>query len=111
MLAFLSLIVAQGLYTVSDTMKKLLFNEKAFSFGTLTSYAFLVTMGIALTGFLFQMFALSKMELSRTIITMGVLAVVFSAVAGMMFLDEQLNWWNWMGVGLAASAIVLVNMR
>lgn len=111
MLAFLSLIVAQGLYTFSDTLKKLIFNDKAFSFSTLTSYAFLVTLAVAAVGFIFQMYALSKMDLSRTIITMGVLAVIFSSVAGLMFLDEQLQWWNWLGVAFAASAIVLVNVR
>lgn len=111
MFAFFTLIAAQALYTASDTWKKVIFNERAFSLGTLTSPAFLGTLLIAGAGFLFQMYALSKVELSRTIITMGVLAVAFSAAAGVLFLGERLEWWNWAGVALALAAIVLVNIR
>lgn len=111
MIAFLSLVVAQALYTASDTWKKVIFGESGFSFGTLVSPAFLATLAVAAVGFLFQMYALSKVDLSRTIITMGVLAVIFSAGAGVWYLRETLEWWNWVGVGLAVGAIVLVNIK
>ena len=111
MLAFASIFVAQILYTASDTWKKVIFGDKGFSFQTLISPIFLVTLAIALVGFLFQMYALSKMELSRTIITMGVLAVIFSASAGAWFLKENFEWWNLLGIGFAVVAIVLVNIK
>lgn len=111
MLAFLSLIAAQALYTASDTWKKVIFGERGWGLETLLSPVFLATLVVAAVGFLFQMYALSKVELSRTIITMGVLAVIFSAGAGVWYLRETLQWWNWVGVGFAALAIVLVNVK
>lgn len=111
MLAFLSLVVAQAIYTTSDTWRKVIFGEVGFGFKTLTSPVFIATVAVTVVGFLFQMYALSKMDLSRTIITLGTLAVVFSAFAGVLFLRETLEWWNWAGVGLAIGAIVLVNVR
>lgn len=110
-MASLSLVLAQLLYTISDTWKKVVFNDAGFSVKTLTSPVFLATLVIAAIGFLCQMYALSKIELSRTIVTLGMLAVVFSAVAGVLYLKEHLNAWNWAGVALAVVAIVLVNVR
>lgn len=109
--ALISLVVAQALYTSSDTWKKIIFNDNPFSVQTLLSPPFLMTFAIALAGFMFQMYALSKVDLSRTIITMGILAVVFSAGAGVWYLKETMEWWNWAGVGLAMGAIVLVNIK
>lgn len=110
-LAFLSLIVAQAIYTSADTWRKMIFGDAGFGLKVLTSPVFIATVAITVIGFLFQMYALSKIELSRTIITLGILAVVFSAAAGVFFLGERLQWWNWVGVALAAGAIVLVNVR
>jgi drug/metabolite transporter (DMT)-like permease len=110
-MAILSVVIAQFLYTLSDTWKKVVFNNAGFSVKTLTSPVFLLTLVIAAVGFAFQMYALSKIELSRTIVMLGMLAVVFSAVAGVFYLKEHLNAWNWAGVALALVAIVLVNVK
>jgi drug/metabolite transporter (DMT)-like permease len=110
-MAILSVVIAQFLYSVSDTWKKVVFNDAGFSAKTLASPVFLATLVLALIGFLFQLYALSKLELSRTIIMLGMLAVVFSALAGVFYLKEHLNAWNWVGVGLALVAIVLVNVK
>jgi drug/metabolite transporter (DMT)-like permease len=110
-MAILSVVLAQLLYSISDTWKKVVFANAGFSVKTLTSPVFLATLAIAAAGFLFQMYALSKLELSRTIIMLGMLAVVFSAIAGVFYLKEHLNAWNWAGVGLALAAIVLVNVK
>lgn len=106
-----AVVIAQFLYSLSDTMKKVIFTGSGFSAKVLTSPAFLGTLLIALVGFLFQMYALSKIELSRTIVLMGMLAVVFSTAAGVLYLKEHLNVWNIAGVVLALIAIVLVNVR
>jgi drug/metabolite transporter (DMT)-like permease len=66
---------------------------------------------VAGVGFLFQLHALAKIELSRTIIIMGMLAIIFSATAGVIFFKEHLNIWNVAGIVLALTAIVLVNIK
>ncbi len=108
---YLAVIAAQFLYTMSDTWKKVIFNDRGFSLKILIHPIFLVTMIIAFVGFLFQMYALSKIELSKTIVFMGMLAVVFSTVAGVFYLKEELNTWNMAGILLALIAIVLVNVK
>ncbi len=110
-MAVLSVIIAQFLYTVSDTWKKVVFNDAGFSVKTLTSPVFLATLAIAAVGFLFQMYALSRIELSRTIVLLGMFAVVFSALAGTLYLKEHLNAWNWAGVALALGAIALISVK
>ncbi|KPJ85469.1 hypothetical protein AMJ57_02965 [Parcubacteria bacterium SG8_24] len=111
MFEFLSLVLAQALYTTADTWKKFIFAAKGFSVPAFVNWAFFATLVISLVGFFFQMYALSRIELSRTIISMGVMAVIFSAAAGALFLKEQLHWWNLLGVAFAVSAIILVNLR
>lgn len=108
---YFAVVAAQLLYTMSDTWKKVIFNDKGFSLKILIHPIFLMTMAVALVGFLFQMYALSKIELSKTIVFMGMLAVVFSTVAGVLYLKEQLNTWNAIGIFLALVAIVLVNVK
>ena len=110
-MAFISVVIAQLLYTVSDTWKKVIFNAQGFSPATLLKPAFIAAMLVALVGFLLQMYALSKIELSRTIVTLGMLAVVFSSAAGVFYLKEHLNTLNYLGIGLALAAIVLVNLK
>jgi multidrug transporter EmrE-like cation transporter len=110
-MAYLSVVVAQLLYTLSDTWKKAILNASGFSAGTLVKPAFLLTLLVAGAGFLFQMHALSRMDLSRTIVFMGMLAVIFSAAAGVLVFKEQLNIWNVVGLGFAVAAIILVNVK
>lgn len=107
----IAVVIAQFLYTASDTWKKVIFNDQGFSVRTLLHPLFLFTLAIALVGFLFQMYALSKIELSRTIVLMGMLAVIFSTATGVLYLKEQINVWNVAGIVLALVAIVLINVR
>ncbi len=110
-MAYLSIVFAQLLYSLSDTLKKSLLNASGFSAQTLLKPAFLLAIAVGGIGFLFQMHALAKIDLSRTIVIMGMLAVIFSTAAGVIFFREQLNAWNVLGVGMAVAAIVLVNIR
>jgi drug/metabolite transporter (DMT)-like permease len=111
MLAYLSLLIAQLLYSSSDAWKKILLGEYGFSWSTLTRPAFLAAMLLGAVGFVFQMHALSKLELSRTIVTLTVFAIVFAAIIGVALFKDQMHWWNYLGIGFAVAAVVLVNWR
>jgi drug/metabolite transporter (DMT)-like permease len=110
-MAYISIIIAQALYTISDTWKKVIFNAGGFKIATLLRPAFILALLLAGVGFAFQLYALSKLELSRTIVILGMLAVIFSSAAGVFYLKEHLNVWNVLGVVLAVLAIFLVNFK
>ena len=110
-MAYLSVLLAQLLYTLYDVWKKSLFGEQGFTAATFVRPAFLLALLVAAVGFAFQMHALSRLDLSRTIVMMGLLAVIFSSVAGVIFFREHLNIWNVVGLTLACAAIVLVNVK
>jgi len=99
------------MYTLSDVWKKWLFEQNGFAFATFVKPTFIAAMLVALFGFVFQMHALSKLDLSRAIISLTVLAVIGSAVAGVLVFKDQMAWWNYAGVGLAVVAVVLVNWK
>lgn len=110
-MSYISVVLAQLLYTMSDVWKKTILGEQGFTAGTFVRPAFLLALLVAAAGFAFQMHALSRLDLSRTIVMMGLLAVIFSSAAGVIFFREQLNVWNVVGLGLACAAIILVNVR
>ena len=110
-MSYLALIAAQLLYTLSDTWKKAIFGTEGFSAGTFIKPVFIGAMLLAGIGFVSQMYALSRMDLSRTIVVMGMLAVLFSTAAGIIFFKETINLWNVIGLVLALAAIVLVNIK
>lgn len=111
MSALAAVLLAQAFFVASATMQKFTLNERGFSFATLVSPKLLVSLLPAAAGFALLMYGLSKGDLSRTIILLGVSGAAFSAVAGMHFFNDQLQWWNWLGVGLAVLAIALVNWK
>jgi drug/metabolite transporter (DMT)-like permease len=108
---YLALIVAQFLYTASDTWKKTVFGTHGFAAPSFFKPVFLAALVLAGVAFLFQMYALSRLDLSRTIIVMGMLAVLFSTAAGIIFFKEHFNAWNGLGVILAMLAIFLVHVK
>ena len=110
-MSYIALIAAQLLYTLSDTWKKAIFNTQGFSASTMIKPIFIGAMILAGVGFISQMYALSRMDLSRTIVVMGMLAVIFSTAAGVIFFKESINPWNVIGLVLALVAIVLVNIK
>jgi len=107
---FLALAGAQLLYTLGDLWKKSLFNVHGL-WPALTKPLFLLTLVVTLAGFGLQMYALSKVDLSRMAVIIGMMAVVFSSLAGVFILKESFNGWNWLGLGVAVLAIVLVHIR
>ena len=110
-MSYLALIAAQLLYTLSDTWKKAIFSAQGFSASTMIKPMFIGAMILAGVGFVSQMYALSRMDLSRTIVAMGMLAVIFSTIAGVVFFKESINVWNGLGLVLALLAIFLVNIK
>ena len=111
MLGLLAIFIAQVFYIVSDIYQKEILAAQGFSFRTLISLGFIGTLIIGAVGFVFQMYALSKLDLSRTIILLSVLGVVMAAIAGVMVFHDKLHWYNQAGVVLAVVAIVLVRMK
>jgi threonine/homoserine efflux transporter RhtA len=102
--AFLTVIIAQFFYTCADILQKKVLGGHGFSAQTLLSLGFLVTLLVSGTGFVFQMYAMSKMELSKTIILLGVCGVLFAAVAGIIVFHDRLSLKNWVGVACAVAA-------
>ena len=109
-IALLSILVAQMFYTIADVFQKKALGA-GFSVRTLLSPAFLLTLLISGTGFVFQMYALSKIELSRTIILLGVIGVVLAAVAGVVVFHDKLSMKNYVGIAFAVAAIILVRSK
>lgn len=107
----LAIVVAQIFYTIAVVFQKKVLGGLGFSVETLLNPKFLLTLLIAGIGFVFQMYALSKTDLSRTIILLGVLGVVFAAIAGVLVFHDKLSIKNYIGVILAVIAIVLVKSK
>jgi len=107
----LAILIAQVFYTIADVFQKKVLGGAGFSVRTLLSVGFLATLLISGTGFVFQMYALSKVDLSRTIILLGVFGVVLAAVAGVIVFHDKLSLKNYVGIALAVLAIILVKSK
>ncbi|MBI2098976.1 hypothetical protein HYT45_01010 [Candidatus Uhrbacteria bacterium] len=105
------IFLAQLIYSLSDLGKKIILNKAGFGWGLLTNAAFLAITAVSVIGFALQMFALSRYDLSRTIILLGVFAVLISSVLGVLVLHERLSPINYLGLGFAVIAIVLVQLK
>ena len=110
-MAYIALVVAQLIYTSADLWRKTIFNAQQFSLSTLTKPLFLLTVVVTLAAFVIQMYALSKIDLSRMAVVLGMLAVIFSVGAGVIVLKESFNVWNLLGVFCAMAAIFLIHVR
>jgi len=111
MLGFITVFIAQVFYTVADVLQKKVLGGHGFSARTLLSPAFLVTLLVSGTGFLFQMHALSRLDLSKTVILLSVFGVILAAAAGVIVFHDKLHWYNQVGIVLAIAAIILVRMK
>lgn len=107
----LLIFAAQLIYSLSDLGKKIILNKAGFGWNLLTNIPFLAISAAAVLGFALQMFALSRYDLSRTIIFLGVFAVVISTALGVIVLHERLSPINYMGLGFAVMAIILVQIK
>ena len=105
------IFVAQVLYSVSDLLKKFVFQNTPFSPAIFLNVKFLAVSSISFFGFLIQLYVLSRYDLSRTSIFMGIFALILSSMLAVVFLHEKLSPVNWLGVGFAIVAIALVNAK
>ena len=109
--AILAIFFAQSLYTVADIWQKVVLGGHGFSFKTLSSLRFLLSFLISGTAFTLQMYALSKLELSWTIILLSSFGVVLAAVGGVLYFKDQLSLKNYVGIAFAIAAIWLVHSK
>lgn len=106
----LLMLAAQAFYSLSDLLKKIVLRDLSFP-AALANPKFLGVSAIALVGMLIQMYVLSRYELGRTTIYLGVFALIVTPLLGVLVLQEKLSPVNWVGVGLAIVAVVLVNLK
>ena len=107
----LSVFIAQLFFTTADALQKFILKGRGFSFQTLTNIKFLLTIPVAGIGFVFLMYALSKMDISRTIILLSVFGVVMAAIAGVVVFKDVLHLKNYVGILFAIAAIILVHSK
>lgn len=105
------IIFAQFLYTLSDVLKKIRMQGKPFDFALLGDWQFLAANILPIIPHVFFIYALSKYELSRATITLGVSAVFFSSIMGWYFFKEQISPLNFAGYAFAILAIVMINWK
>ncbi|MEK7516598.1 MAG: hypothetical protein AAB562_03310 [Patescibacteria group bacterium] len=105
------LFVAQLIYGLSDLGKKIILQRTGFGWHLLGNIPFIAVSLAALLGFAVQMFVLSRYEFSKTIITLGVLAVLISTALGVLVLHERLTALNALGVLFAVAAIVFLQLK
>jgi multidrug transporter EmrE-like cation transporter len=107
----LAVFLAQIFFTAADSFQKLVLQGKGFSVATLLNIKFLLTLPLAGVGFVFLMYGLSKMEVSKTIILLSVFGVVLAAASGLIFFHDKLALKNYIGIVFAVAAIVLVHSK
>lgn len=105
------LIFTQALYSLSDLGKRIYGAEIGFNIGLLKSVPFMASIIVPFAALMIQVYVLTRYELSRTMITLGVLNVVFATVLGVLVLKERLTMLNYVGVICAIAAIILINVK
>ena len=105
------IFITQLIYSLSDLGKKIILQKTPYGFGLITNWKFVLITAAAGIGFFIQLYVMSRYELSRTIILLGIFAVVLSAIFGAAFLHERLTPINIVGIVLAIAAIILVQIR
>ena len=105
------IFITQLIYSLSDLGKKIIFGKAEFGWNLLTNWQFLLVTAAGGLGFLTQMYVLKHYDLSRTIILLGIFAVVLSALFGALVLHEKLTPLNIFGILLAIFAIILVQVK
>jgi drug/metabolite transporter (DMT)-like permease len=109
----LALIVffAQLFYTVGDVMRKVILGKFGLTWKITGAPTFWIAFVLSTVGFLIQLYAFSRYELSRTVIFLGTFAVIMSTVVGVLYLKEKLNIYTYIGLGFAVMAIIFTHIE
>jgi len=105
------IIFAQFLFSLTDLWKKMILNGQKFELSLLTNPQFLAATILPVVPLVIYLYALSKYDLSRSAVTLGVAAVIFSSFLGWYFLHERMTSMNFLGYSLAIVAIILINWK
>lgn len=105
------LILTQAIYSLSDLGKKVYAEKLGFGFGLLKNIPFLLVLIVPAIALALQIYVLSRYELSKTMITLGVLNVVFATLLGVGVLKEKLSLANYLGIVFAILAVILLNIK
>lgn len=105
------LFITQTIYSLSDLAKKVYGSQTGFSWAMLQNIPFLLALIIPALGLGIQIYVLTKYELSKTMITLGVLNVLFASILGVVFLKEKLTSLNMVGIVCAVIAVALLNIK
>ncbi len=107
----LLLFLVQATYSLSDLGKKIYVEEIGWNWSLLKSVPFLGVMIVPFVALALQVYVLSRYPLSKTMITLGVLNIVFATGLGVMVLKEKLTTLNYVGVVCAVLAVILLNIK
>ena len=109
----LALIVffAQLFYSGGDLMRKIVLGKFGLNLKIAGSGMFWIAAALSGVGFLIQLYAFSRYELSSTVIFLGVFAVIISAAVGVLYLKEKLSIYTYIGIGFAVLAIIFTHIE
>lgn len=105
------LIITQAIYSVSDLIKKEYAEKIGMHFGLFKSVPFVLSLVLTGVALGIQVYVLSRYELSKTMITLGVLNILFATTLGAWVLKEKLSFTNMLGVVCAVAAVILLNVK
>jgi drug/metabolite transporter (DMT)-like permease len=111
MLNILLIFLAQLIYSSADVGLRITALKYGYGWHLLTKPDFLAILVIPGLGLALQIFVLSRYEVSKTITLLGIFAVVITPLLGVYFLKEKFSVVNWVGVGFAIVAILLVSAK
>lgn len=103
--------IAQLIYSTSDVLQRMVGLRYGYGWHLVSNYRFWGALSIAAFALLVQMYVLSRFEVGKTIIFLGIFAVVITPIMGLVFLGERLSLTNWTGVALAIGAMFLVAQK
>ncbi len=111
MVNVLLIFLAQLIYSAADVGQRLTAVKYGYGWHLLTKPAFLAILAIPGFGLAIQIFVLSRYEVSKTITLLGIFAVIITPLLGVYLLKEKFSVTNWVGVGFAVFAILLVSAK
>ncbi len=105
------LFLVQIMYSLSDLAKRFYGSRIGFNVELLKNIPFMISLVVPFVALVLQIYVLSRYELSRTMITLGVLNIVFATALGVIVLKEKLSLINYVGVVCAVLSIILINLK